>query len=287
MAGRKKLPVAEPGTAIQMAEKTPHEIAAREMALGEHLRAASELFGIPPEATQAELLDIGVHEFNAAGYRMARAGAAFGACQNRFDKTLREIADQSGVSYQHIANAIQLANYIESLPADQARRMLAVPYTKVLAIANAEPEVVADLLDDGALDGDSPLSVRDLRAALKRAQDEIEKRDEDIDRLKDERTRARREWVKAQPDARITKLRANVRSAADAVLLALSADNPANGLHCAIATLLEDEDAGEQDHTAFLAGLFSELIGAACLVRDNLPVSVPILEPRAPKPGSK
>lgn len=82
MAGRKKVASAEPIADIQIADKTPPAMAAQEMALHEHHQTLSELFGIPPGATQEELLDIGTHALNASTAWQARAGAAFRECRN-------------------------------------------------------------------------------------------------------------------------------------------------------------------------------------------------------------
>ena len=127
------------------------------------------LLGIPEQASADELTEIGLHAFNAAGYQMARAGAAFRALAKRFATNSRAIAEEHGISHAHVQNAIQLADYLDSRPDAEARRMLAVPYTKVLAIAKADPEVVAELLAEGALDGDEALSVRELRERLKKS----------------------------------------------------------------------------------------------------------------------
>lgn len=128
------------------------------------------------------------------------------------------------------------------------------------------------------------------KSALQKAQQEAEARAEKletdvteqkelIDELKEERKQLRREWSKKGLDQRVVDLRKAVHEASVEVLAAISPgqDEPA-GLHGAVRALLEDELASENDHTEFLAGVFAELITALRMVRDNLPVSVPVRE---------
>lgn len=132
----------------------------------------ADVLGLPHDASPEELLDIAVGEYNAAGLRMARAGAALNALRDvckQFANDFLPMVEARGISQRHAYNAMQLADYLGSLPEADARRMLKVPYTKVLAIANAEPEVVASLLEEGALDGAQPLSVRELQQRLRDA----------------------------------------------------------------------------------------------------------------------
>ncbi|XAI95379.1 hypothetical protein [Leptolyngbya phage Lsp-JY19] len=128
------------------------------------------------------------------------------------------------------------------------------------------------------------------KAALQKAQQDAEARaeklkrqadeqDEQIEELKEERKRLRREWSRKGMDDRVVDLRKAVHEASIEVLAAISPgdDDPA-GLHGAVRALLEDEMAATQDHSEFLAGVFAELITALRMVRDNLPVSVPVRE---------
>lgn len=129
--------------------------------------SVAEVLGLPANATDDELIDIGIQALNMAGLHMARAGAAFSKLRNvaQFGDWL-ETLEKRGLDRTHVQRAIQFHDYIASLPEPDARRMLKVPYTKVLAISRADPEVVADLLASGAIDGDQPLSIRELRERL-------------------------------------------------------------------------------------------------------------------------
>ncbi len=132
-----------------------------------------DLVGLPPEASAEELLELGVQAYNASGAWMVRAGACFKQLRDvskRVETDFLPQLEARGIGKSYAYNAMQLADYIGSLPEADARRMLKVPHTKVLAIANADPDVVAGLLEDGSIDGDAPLSVRELRLRLAEAE---------------------------------------------------------------------------------------------------------------------
>lgn len=139
-----------------------------------HLQnTVAAMLGIPAQASAEELLEIGIQAFNASGLWMARAGAAFRALKadsERSESSFKEMLKARGIAEQRAYEAIGYAEFLERLPEDQARRLLAVPHTKVMALAKADPEVVAELLEVGALDGDEPLTVRELRERLHRAE---------------------------------------------------------------------------------------------------------------------
>lgn len=198
---RKKLTAAEPGTDIQIAEQTPPDIAAGEIALrAAQTPGALELaLGIPAQASADELLDIGVQALNSAALHMARAGMAFrrvreqtphgnssgrpeespsqdgGGLCGRSHKSFQEYLDERGVSPRRAYEAMAYATFLESLPEAQSLRLITVPHSKVLLLTKAEPEVIESLLEDGSLDGDQPMSVRDLKKALREAREKLEK----------------------------------------------------------------------------------------------------------------
>lgn len=147
----------------------------------EPLPAAASLsaaLAVPDDATADALLEMGVQSFNQSGRLMARAGLCFlrlralepsdpAGASKPFGSGFLARLEERGVGKSHAYNAMHLAEYLASLPPAEAQRMLKVPYTKVLAIAKADPEVVAELLDSGAIDGDAPLSVRELQLQVR------------------------------------------------------------------------------------------------------------------------
>lgn len=264
--------------------------------MNEHTRTVIEQFGdgLPwhPDHYEAEIrgeLRRGCESFLRAGRYLvvARECAPHGEWQGMLARL--------GISQPQAHRMMEAARRIAALPNhSRANDLIAATgsQAKLIELLSLPEDQLTELATAGAtgeleIDDLADMTRDELRAAVRKARDEVEARDEQIDTLKEERTRARREWVKTAPDAKVTKLRANVRAAADAVLAPLSLGDGGKGLHGAINALLEDEDAAQQDHASFLGGLFQELLGAVCVVRDNLPIDVPILEPRAPRIGGR
>lgn len=202
---RKKLTAAEPGTDIQIAEQTPSDIAAGEIALraAQIPDALAQALGVPAQANDDELLDIGVQALNSAALHMARAGIAFrrlrdrtphgnsGELSERSDtecdgsvggyfcghphKSFQAQLEDRGVDRRRAYEAMAYADLLMSLPEAQSLRLINVPHSKVMLLTKAEPEVIESLLEDGALDGDQPMSVRELKTALREAREKLEK----------------------------------------------------------------------------------------------------------------
>jgi len=288
---RNKLSPAEAGTDIQIADTTPPAIAAQEIALHEHQQTLGDLFGIPPNASPDELLDIGTHALNASTAWQARAGAAFRECRNvatRDEGGFRALLAERGIDRTAAYRAIQIADYLAALPLQQARRIMHVQPTKLLELAKADPEVVSDLLEEGALDGDTPLSVRDLRAALREARAEIEakdtqadKRQRAIDKLQQQLDKAKGDRKRATPDEVTEELRSRAARAALQARGDIGAEGEdVDSLYGRFAELREHAiDAGGPDgigdeHDAFMGGLIGELMVELRRVRDafGLPI---------------
>lgn len=124
---------------------------------------------IPAGASQDELLELGVQAFNHSGMWMVRAGRCF----MRFRDVAKNseylpLLEKRGIHRQHVFRAIKLAEFVSALPPAEAKRMLRAPYTKVLQLAQADPEVVEDLVESGELDDLTNLSVRQLRLKIKK-----------------------------------------------------------------------------------------------------------------------
>lgn len=263
-------------------------------AMNQQQQAAVDQFGdgLPWQADHYEAairseLRRGCDAFLRAGRYLVVAREC--ATHGEWDGMLRRLA----VSQPQAHRMIEVARRMAALPNhSRANDLVAAAgsSSKLIELLSLPESQFAELASEGAtgdleLDDLADMTRDELRAAVRRARAEVEARDGDIDDLKRERAQARREWVALAPDKRVEKLRKAVRSAADAALMPLSPHDPNAGLHGAIRTLLEDEDAAQVDHGQYLAALFSELIGTVCLVRDSLPVMVPVLEPRVPRPG--
>ena len=78
------------------------------------------------------------------------------------------------------------AKFVTSLPAQRRAEILTFPKTKVLLLANADAEVLADLIDSPDTDLDN-LSVRALRARIKELEEESGKRSKRLEAELDHR----------------------------------------------------------------------------------------------------
>ena len=89
--------------------------------------------------------------------------------ENRKDNAkpeFMEALEASGMPSQRAYEAMSMAKYAAGLPADQREEMLALPKTKVMLLAQADPEVVADLFADEDTDIKA-LSVRELKQQIR------------------------------------------------------------------------------------------------------------------------
>lgn len=113
------------------------------------------------------LATLGADELGRAQFSVLRAGAYFIKLKQlvghgRYLPMLETI----GVSPDAAKRAVQVVRYVMLLGANKRERIAKLPKHKILPLVNANPEVVDQLLEDGSLDGDSPLSVRELVKAL-------------------------------------------------------------------------------------------------------------------------
>lgn len=72
-----------------------------------------------------------------------------------------------GLSRQRAAELMRMAKFTTALPEAQRAEMLAMPKSKVLALASADPEVIQQMLEDGDLSDLNDMSVRGLRLRIR------------------------------------------------------------------------------------------------------------------------
>ena len=104
--------------------------------------------------------------------------------------------ESAGLPLRRAYEAMSMAKYAANLPADERDEMLALPKTKVMLLAQADPEVVADLFGDEDVDIKA-LSVRELKqqirqlkadkaqstVELRKAEAQVEKLENQIDQI--------------------------------------------------------------------------------------------------------
>lgn len=99
------------------------------------------------------------------------------------------LLDAHGFGRNMAYRAITYAQFAGSLPEAERDKVLALPKSKVLELAKADPEVLQDLFEDDAkFDELTALSVRDLRVALRDAnakRTDLSTRNETLERERD------------------------------------------------------------------------------------------------------
>lgn len=158
----------------------------------DQLRQVAEIARVDLDGADDVLAALGADALSRAKFNILQAGAYFlqlkaQAGHGNFLPAL----EKAGVGERSAQEAMQIASYVAALPADQARKIAALPKTKVLPLINADAEVVEQLLDEGALDGDQALSVRDLRERLASETKAREKAERAVESLKHETGRAK------------------------------------------------------------------------------------------------
>lgn len=151
----------------------------------------SEIARVDLDVNAEALAALGADELGRAEFSVMRAGAYFlklkaGCGHGQFEAALAS----AGVNPRNAQRAMQIASYVAALPHDQAKRIAGLPKSKVLPLINADQDVVRELLDEGALDGEQPLSVRELRAKLKKAEGENKTLQTRLETARIERDRA-------------------------------------------------------------------------------------------------
>jgi hypothetical protein len=146
------------------------DVAAIEMT-PEQFGQLAEVARVDLQASNETLAALGAEELGRAEMSVLRAGAYFLMLKQQAGHGgFAPALDAAGVSPDRAQRAMQIARYVAALPADKAKRIAALPRSKVLPLVNADQEVVGELLETGALDGVEPLSVRELRERLKKAE---------------------------------------------------------------------------------------------------------------------
>ncbi|WP_322037221.1 hypothetical protein [Burkholderia cepacia] len=97
--------------------------------------------------------------------------------------------EERGIPQPRAWELMSYAKFAAALPAAERDRVMALPKTKVLELAKADPEVLQDLFEDDAKFGElTALSVRDLRVALRDAnakRTDLSTRNEKLERERD------------------------------------------------------------------------------------------------------
>ena len=145
-----------------------------------HVRRIGELVGAEIDATPQEMLELGVQDFSRASRLMVRSGWYLLAAKEHFGhgNFLAEL-EARDIDPRRAQEVMRFAANIQQLPPKEAEHLLTLQPSKAMALANADPEVVSDILSGDTIeDGDfENLSVRQMRAHIK----EVEARKANVD----------------------------------------------------------------------------------------------------------
>lgn len=288
MAGRKKLQPAQPGTDIQIANKTPDDIAMQEIAWRQaDDEAVARAVVVAKELRYDEELSIGALEDGIRFYQR-RAVEDFLELGKRL-LLLKELTPHG--EFTNRAESLGFAPRAARRFMQAAAKAAKTDKLAVLAGKVKNPSVFVELiaLDDDTLEEFADMDdiesltapeakrrIRELRTDIETKESRAADREREIDRLQSEVSRLKRERAKATPN----DVAKTLREAALVAAMQVRADIAADGygvmsLHAAIKELRQDAAAGEEgEHDQFLGGLIGDVMAELRRVRDmyDLPI---------------
>ncbi len=157
------------------------ELAAKGRTFGELVltdadaQAAAEI-GVVMSGTLEDRIGRAVQAHNMAARLVVEAGyLLLGVKAELAHGEFERGIESMGLAPQRAREMMTTARFVTSLPADKRQEVLLLPKTKVLMLANADTEVLADLIDSPDSDVYG-LSVRELRARIKELEADAGKR---------------------------------------------------------------------------------------------------------------
>lgn len=108
-----------------------------------------------------------VFSYNVATRHLVEAGLLLASVKAEIDHAaFMDLLEERGMAKERAYELIRGACFAARLPDGQRELIMALPKTKVLALASADPQVVRVMLEDGDIDV-SQLSVRDMRMRIR------------------------------------------------------------------------------------------------------------------------
>jgi len=184
---------------------------------------AAESLGIVIGGSTADRITRAVTAYNQAARLAVEAGYLLLSVKSEVEHGQFEDGVAAlGLSSQRASELMRTAKFITALPEGQRVEMLALPKSKVLALASADPEVIAQMLEDGDVSDLDDMSVRGLRQRIR----ELEAQTTDLS--------VQRDKAEADLKAAEKKSRRAARDEEDAVVPLVVAD-----LRAELAALLK------------------------------------------------
>jgi uncharacterized small protein (DUF1192 family) len=149
------------------------EVLSDRAAFGEADAALADFLGLDLTTAPDVRAERAVVAYNSATRSLVEAGLLLASLKRDVSQEqFLELLAQRGMHKQRAYSLMNGAALAARLPEDQRDQVLSLGKSKVLALGNASPEVVDQMLEDGDIDI-STLSVRDLRARLRDLEAEI------------------------------------------------------------------------------------------------------------------
>lgn len=138
-----------------------------EIVFGQEDADLATAMGLNLAATAQVRTELAAQAYNMATRHMIEAGVLLASVKAEVEHAeFMAMLEERGMHKQRAYELMRGAALVARLPESQRAQILALPKSKVLAIANASPAVVEAMLEDGDADLDL-VSVRDLRERIK------------------------------------------------------------------------------------------------------------------------
>lgn len=191
-----------------MAKKQSTEVAAAnrqtsgDLNFTEKDASAAQELGIMVGGAVGDRITRAVVSYNMAARLAVEAGYLLLSVKAEVDHgQFEEGVASMGLAPQRARELMRMAKFATSLPEEQRAEMLALPKSKVLALASADPEVIEQLLEDGDMSDLDDLSVRGLRLRIR----ELEAQSTDLavqrDKAEADRKALEKKQKRAERDA--------------------------------------------------------------------------------------
>lgn len=130
--------------------------------------AAAQELGIMVGGAVGDRITRAVVSYNMAARLAVEAGYLLLSVKSETEHgQFSDAVKSMGLSPQRASELMQMAKFTTALPEAQRAEMLALPKSKVLALASADHEVIEQLLEDGDMSDLDDMSVRGLRQRIR------------------------------------------------------------------------------------------------------------------------
>lgn len=158
--------MAKKNTSVAVVEANRQTFA--DLSFTEQDATAAQELGIAVSGGLQDRISRAVSSYNMAARLAVETGYLLLSIKNELAHGEFETGmEDLGLSPRRARELMTMAKFTTMLPASQRTELLALPKTKMLALASADAEVVSQLLEDGDVSDIDDLSVRGLRQRIR------------------------------------------------------------------------------------------------------------------------